>query len=250
MFNLHDKTALVTGAATGLGAAISVALAQAGADVAVSDKPGVSLSETAAAVEKSGRRTLKVGMDVRDVPQIRQGVSAVEREFGRIDILVNNAGILRTAAGLDVTEEIWDDHYDTNVKGGFFVAQAAVKGMIARAWGRVIFISSQYGFIGIPGQSAYCSSKGAVIQLVRTLGLEWAKHGVTVNSVAPTFVETDLMRKRLQKPEFLNYVLDRIPCGKLALPNHVAAAVVYLASEEAAMVNGDTLRVDGGWTAG
>jgi 2-deoxy-D-gluconate 3-dehydrogenase len=249
MFNLNDKKALVTGAATGLGAAISVALAQAGADVAVSDKPGVSLSATAAAVGKAGRRALMVEMDVRDLAQIREGVEAVQRELERIDIVVNNAGILHTAAGLDVTEELWDDHYNTNVKGGFFVAQAAAKGMIDRRWGRVIFMASQYGLIGIPGQVAYCSAKGAVIQMARTLGLEWARYGVTVNAVAPTFVETDLMRKRLRKAEFLQFALARIPCGKLATPEQVAAAVVYLASEEAAMVNCDTLRVDGGWTA-
>jgi NAD(P)-dependent dehydrogenase (short-subunit alcohol dehydrogenase family) len=250
MFDLTDKKALVTGAATGLGAAISIALAQAGADVAVSDKPGVSLAKTAAAVAKAGRLALMVEMDVRDAGQIRRGVESVERDLDRIDILVNNAGILHTAAAADMTEELWDDHFDTNVKGGFFVAQAAAKGMIDRGWGRVIFISSQYGFIGIPGQAAYCSSKGAIIQLVRTLSLEWARHGLTVNSVAPTFVETDLMRKRLQKPEFLKYIQGRMPGGKLAQPPHVAAAVVYLASNEAAMVNGDTLRVDGGWTAG
>jgi NAD(P)-dependent dehydrogenase (short-subunit alcohol dehydrogenase family) len=250
IFDLHDKKAMVTGAATGLGAAISVALARVGADVAVCDKPGVSAAQTAAAVEKAGRRALKLDMDVRDLAQIRKGVTRVEKDFGRIDILVNNAGISRTAMGLDVTEELWDDHFNTNVKGGFFVAQAAAKGMIQRGWGRVIFISSQYGFIGIPGQPAYCSSKGAVVQLVRTLGLEWAKCGVTVNSVAPTFIDTDLMHRRLQKPEFLKYVLDRMPIGKLALPEHVSAAVIYLASEEAAMVNCENLRVDGGWTVG
>jgi NAD(P)-dependent dehydrogenase (short-subunit alcohol dehydrogenase family) len=250
MFDLLDKKALVTGAATGLGAAISVALAQAGADVAVTDKPGVSLAETAAAVEKAGRRAIRIEMDVRDVARVRQGVAAAEREFDRIDILINNAGILRTAAAPDITEELWDDHYATNVRGGFFAAQAAAKGMIARGWGRLIFISSQYAFIGIPGQAAYCSSKGAVVQLVRALGQEWARHGLTVNSVAPTFVETDLTRKKFRKPEFLAYVKGRMPGGKLATPNHVAAAVVYLASDEAAMVNGDTLRVDGGWTAG
>ena len=180
---------------------------------------------------------------------MRQGVATAEKQLGAIDILVNNAGINRPAPGLEVTEELWDDHFDTNVRGGFFVAQAAAPGMIARGWGRVVFISSQSGLVGIPGQPVYCSSKGAIIQLVRTLGLEWARHGVTVNAVAPTFVETNLTRKRLGNPEFLKFVLGKIPCGKLATPVQVAAAVVYLASPEAAMVNCDTLRVDGGWTA-
>jgi 2-deoxy-D-gluconate 3-dehydrogenase len=121
--------------------------------------------------------------------------------------------------------------------------------MLSRGWGRIIFIASQSGLVGIPGQPVYCSSKGAVIQLARSLGVEWARHGITVNAVAPTFVETNLTRERLQNPEFLRFVLDRIPAGKLAAAEDVAAAVVYLASEEARMVNGAVLCVDGGWTA-
>jgi 2-deoxy-D-gluconate 3-dehydrogenase len=249
MFRLDEKVALITGAATGLGAAISIALAGSGAHVAISDKPGVSLEDTAARAGEHGSRVFKVGIDVRELSQIREGVAAVEKEFGRVDILVNNAGINRPMPGLDVTEENWDDHFDTNVKGGFFMAQTVARGMISRGWGRIIFIASQSGLIGIPGQPVYCSSKGAVIQLVRTLGVEWARCGVTVNAVAPTFVETNLTRKRLQNPEFLRLVLERIPAGRLAIPEDVAAAVVYLASEEAGMVNGATLCVDGGWTA-
>jgi 2-deoxy-D-gluconate 3-dehydrogenase len=129
------------------------------------------------------------------------------------------------------------------------MAQAVAPQMIAGAWGRIIFISSQSGLVGIPGQPIYCSTKGAVIQLVRTLGLEWAKQGITVNSVAPTFVKTNLTRKRLQNPRFLKFVLGKIPAGKLATPHDIAAAVAYLASEEAGMVNCETLVVDGGWTA-
>jgi 2-deoxy-D-gluconate 3-dehydrogenase len=121
--------------------------------------------------------------------------------------------------------------------------------MIERKWGRVIWISSQSGLVGIPGQPAYCASKGAVIQAVRTLGLEWAKHGITVNSVAPTFVTTSMTERRLQNPEFLSFVLGKIPVGRLARADEVAAGVVFLASAEAAMVNCHTLSVDGGWTA-
>jgi 2-deoxy-D-gluconate 3-dehydrogenase len=249
MFQLDGKMALVTGAATGLGAAISVALAQAGADVAVSDKPGVSLEATINQVQSLNRRACKIEMDVRDLDQVRAGVAVAERELGRVDILVSNAGINRPLPGLEVTEENWNDHFNTNVRGGFFVAQAAAKGMITRNWGRVIFISSQSGLVGIPGQPVYCATKGAVIQLTHTLGVEWAKYGITVNSVAPTFVETNLTRKRLTDPDFKKFVLGKIPCGKLALPQDIAAAVVYLASEEAGMVNCDVLRVDGGWTA-
>jgi NAD(P)-dependent dehydrogenase (short-subunit alcohol dehydrogenase family) len=249
MFRLDGRIAFVTGAATGLGQAAALALVQAGAGVAVSDKPGVSLGATAALCAQHGRPCLALQVDVRDLDQIRTGIAAAEAEFGRVDILVNNAGINRPTPGLEVDQDNWDDHFDTNVRGGFFCAQAVAPGMIARGFGRIIFISSQSGLIGIPGQPVYCASKGAVINLVRTLGVEWARNGITVNSVAPTFVETNLTRERLQDPSFRAFVLGKIPRGELATPQDVAHAVVYLASDEAGMVNCTTLPVDGGWTA-
>jgi NAD(P)-dependent dehydrogenase (short-subunit alcohol dehydrogenase family) len=248
MFSLENQCALVTGASTGLGQAIAVALANAGARVAVTGKPGTSLDETMTLIANTGKH-ISAEMDVRNIDQVRLAVANVEKEFGRIDILVNNAGINRPAAGLDVTAEEWDDHFNTNVRGGFFCAQAVAHGMITRGYGRIVFISSQSGLIGIPGQPTYCATKGAVINLVRTLGVEWAKHGITVNSVAPTFVETDLTRKRLQDPQFRSFVLGKIPKGELATPEDIAAAVLFLSSREAGMVNAATLPVDGGWTA-
>lgn len=250
MFDLKGKTALVTGSATGLGQGIALALARQGATVIISDKPDALLDESAALIEKqTGQKAGRIAIDVRDLEQIKKGAAEALKTHGKIDILVNNAGINRPKAGLEVDFENWEDHYQTNVRGGFFLAQELAPAMIKAGWGRVIFISSQSGLIGIPGQPVYCSTKGAVIQLVRTLGVEWAKHGITVNSVAPTFVETNLTRKRLQNPEFLSFVLGKIPAGKLATVEHIAAAAVYLASEEAAMVNCHTLCVDGGWTA-
>jgi len=249
LFNLQGKTALVTGAATGLGQAIAVSLARQGASVAVSDKPEVSLAETKTKLQNIGHPVLTISIDVRDMAQIKAGVQDTAAQFGRLDILVNNAGINRPAPGLEVVEGEWDDHYAINVKGGFFMAQAAAPFMIKNQWGRIVFISSQSGLVGIPGQPVYCSTKGAIIQLARSLGLEWARHGITVNSVAPTFVETNLTRQRLQNPEFMKFVLGKIPAGKLALPDDIGAAVAYLASDEAGMVNCATLSVDGGWTA-
>lgn len=250
MFDLAGRVALVTGSATGIGQGIAVALARQGARVVLSDKPGVSLDESAAAMRAAGREPAAChAMDVRDLDQVRSISREILGDFGRVDILVNNAGINRPKEGLAVDSADWDDHYHTNVKGGFFLAQCLAPEMRKAGWGRVIWISSQSGLIGIPGQPVYCSTKGAVIQLVRTLGVEWAKDGITVNSVAPTFVETNLTRQRLKNPEFLNFVLTKIPCGKLATTDHVAAAVAFLASDEAAMVNCHTLCVDGGWTA-
>jgi NAD(P)-dependent dehydrogenase (short-subunit alcohol dehydrogenase family) len=200
-------------------------------------------------VLRYGHRALKIAVDVRDLEDIRRSIATVEESFGPIDILINNAGINRPAPAHKVTIEEWDDHFNTNVRGGFFLAQAVGAGMRTRGWGRVIFISSQSGLVGIPGQPVYCATKGAVIQLVRSLGLEWAKDGVTVNSIAPTFVETNLTRNRLSDPVFRSFVLGKIPKGVLAEPGQIGAAAVYLASEEAAMVNCETHRVDGGWTA-
>jgi 2-deoxy-D-gluconate 3-dehydrogenase len=249
MFRLDGKVALITGAATGLGQGISVALARQGANIAISDKPDVSLEETRKKSKSFGHGVFLFEMDVRNMVQLTRGVEQVKKEFGRIDILINNAGINHPMEGLKVTEENWDDHFNTNVKGGFFLAQKVAPMMIEQGWGRIIFISSQSGLVAIPGQPVYCSTKGAIIQAVRTLGVEWAKLGITVNSIAPTFVETNMTRKRLQVEEFRKFVLEKIPIGKLAEVEDIAAAAVYLASEEARMVNCHTLRVDGGWTA-
>lgn len=249
MFQLNGKIALVTGSATGLGQAIAIALARAGAAVAISDKPMVSLDETTELLKPLATQVFSVAIDVRDLQQIAAGVSTVEKSFGQIDILINNAGINRPQSAVEVDVDSWNDHFNTNVRGGFFAAQAVAKGMKRRHWGRIIFISSQSGLVGIPGQAVYCGTKGAIIQIVRTLGVEWAKDGITVNSIAPTFVETNLTRTRLRNPEFRSFVLGKIPSGNLALPEHVGAAAVYLASDEAGMVNCETHCVDGGWTA-
>ena len=248
MFSLEGLKALVTGSATGIGQAIAAMLARQGADVMVSDRPGVSLDESKEKLAESGNRVYGTAIDVRDPEQVKAGVETALSEMGRIDILVNNAGINRPVDGLNATVEEWDDHYNILVRGGFLMAQAAAPGMIGNKWGRIVFISSQSGLIAIPGQPIYCSAKGAVIQLVRTLGVEWAKDGITVNSVAPTFIETNMTRKRLQQPEFRKFVLGKIPAGKLAMPEDIGAAVVYLSSREAGMVNCSTLVVDGGWT--
>lgn len=249
MFRLNGKRALVTGAATGLGQAIAISLARQGAHVAISDKPGISLNDTLIKIAPFNSDVFPFAMDVRKREHITDGMRIVFAQFGKVDVLVNNAGINRPMPGLGVTQDNWDDHFDTNVKGGFFCAQEVAPGMMATGWGRIIFIASQSGLIGIPGQAVYCSTKGAVIQLARTLGVEWADKGITVNAIAPTFVETSMTRERLKDPEFLRFVLHKIPVGRLATPQDVAAAAVYLASDEANMVNASVLRLDGGWTA-
>jgi NAD(P)-dependent dehydrogenase (short-subunit alcohol dehydrogenase family) len=248
MFRLDHKIILITGAATGIGAGIAIMMARRGGDIIISDRPGVNLDTTVEKVREEGGRAYQLEMDVTDLRQIDSGIARVKSEIGKVDVLVNNAGINRPAKGMDVTEELFDQQFDTNIKGGFFLAQKMAPDMIANQWGRIIWISSQSGLVAIPGQPVYCASKGAVIQMVRTLAIEWAQYGITVNSIAPTYVETNLTRNRLKDPEFLSYVLAKIPSHHLAKVEDVAAAAIYLASEEASMVNGHTLSVDGGWT--
>ena len=249
MFSLSDRTSFVTGAATGIGQAIALRLAEAGSSLIVSDKPGISLDETIALCLNYKVHVSSVELDVRETAQITEVFDQLKEQGVRIDILVNNAGINRPTKALEVDVDNWNDHVNTNVRGGFFCAKAVASGMMSRFFGRIIFVSSQSGLIGIPCQPVYCATKGALVNLVRALGVEWAKYGITVNTVAPTFIETNLTRKRLQNPEFRSYVLGKIPKGELSVPDDVAHAVVYLASDEAAMVNCHTLSVDGGWTA-
>ena len=250
--NLDGKIGLVTGTGSGLGRAISIGMAQAGADVALTELPDRldSARETAKEIEKLGRRAFVAPLDVTKLPGIQETVDAVHRHFGRIDILVNNAGINIPRLAVDVTEAEWDKIMAIDLKGVFFTTQAvAKKALIPQGGGRVINIASQMGVVGYTFRSAYCSAKAGVVNLSRVLAFEWAKHQITVNSVAPTFIDTPLTRPMFENKEFYNDVISRIPMGRLGTPEDVVGAVVYLASPAAAMVTGHTLLVDGGWTA-
>ena len=249
MFDLCNKVAMITGAAGGIGQVIAREMAKAGGDVAISDRPGVNLKKTADKCAKYNHKIYKFEMDLTDVDQIKKGISGVLDRFGKVDILVNNAGIVVRTPGLEIDQDIWDLHFNVNVRGSFFCTQAVVGGMIERGSGRIIFISSQSGLIGIAGQQAYCASKGAIINLVRSMAVEWGEYGVTINAIAPTFVKTKLTEKTLKDPQMYDFIIGNIPKGRLAKPEDIAYAVLYLASDEADMVNGAILSVDGGWTA-
>jgi len=180
---------------------------------------------------------------------IKAMVDAAHDWQGRLDILVNSAGVNTPLPSLDVTEEVWDKTIDTNLKGSFFCCQAAARKMIPRGRGRIVNITSQMAFVGYYGRAAYCASKGGVTQFTKVLAGEWGKHGVTVNCVAPTFVDTPMTRPMFEDREFLDDVMSRISLGHLGKPSDVAGAVVYLVSEAANMVTGSTILVDGGWVA-
>ena len=253
--NLDGKVALVTGAGTGIGQASALALAEAGARVAVTELPDRidRAEETVAAIAAAGgAQAIALPLDVRDLAGIRACVAAAA-EFGggRLDILLNNAGLNVPKMALDVEEADWDAVIDVNLKGVFFVAQAAGRQMRDQTpqGGCVINMASQMGIVGYSKRAAYCSSKAGVVNLTRVLCFEWAEYGIRVNAVGPTFVETPLTRPMFEDSAFREDVFARIPLGRLATPEEIAAAVVYLASPGAAMVNGHTLVVDGGWTA-
>ena len=251
-FRVDDQIAIVTGSGSGMGRAFAQALAGAGADVVITELPGreALAAETAALVQAQGRRALTLSLDVTQVASIRAMVEKVVTEWGQIDILINNAGMNIRKWAVDVTEQDWDTVVDTDLRGVFFCAQLVGKHMIQRGkGGRIISTASQVGLVGYTERVAYCAAKAGVINMTRVLAIEWARHGITVNAIAPTFVNTPLVAALLESEEIRREVLSRIPLGRLAEPEDIAGAVLYLASPAAAMVTGHTLVVDGGWTA-
>ena len=248
-FGLDGRVAVVTGANRGIGRGLVDALAAAGAVVAVTARTRADADLVAEEVQSAGGSATSHRVDVADVSSIRSGIDSVVDRHGRVDILVANAGLGANHPALEVDEAAWDEMMDVNLKGLFFTAQACGRYMVDQGWGRVIAMSSQASLVGIRDHAVYSSSKGGVNQLIRVLALEWAPVGVTVNGVAPTFVYTPGTAERLDDPAFLATVVDRIPVGHPGEIRDVAGAVVYLASEAGAMVNGAILAVDGGWTA-
>ena len=249
-FALTGQVALVTGAARGLGRAISLALADAGADVALGLRVAGTADDLVAEIESMGRRAFAVPMDVLDLAQIAPAVDAVVEHFGRLDILVNNAGLGPENLAVDVVEADYDLTFDTNVKGLFFASQAAGRVMIRQGYGRIVNLSSQAGFIALPTEAIYCASKAAVAHLTRCLAVEWGEYGVTVNAVAPTFIRTEGTSDALADPAFEADVKERIAAlHRIGEPVDVAGGVVFLASPAASLITGTTLMIDGGWTA-
>ncbi|MDO8106350.1 SDR family oxidoreductase [Isoptericola sp. b441] len=248
-FSLEGQVALVTGASRGIGHDLVLALAGAGAHTIAGVRRTDDAARLLAQVRAAGGSASAVALDVTDHASIEAAVAAVEADHGRIDVLVNNAGLGFNHDALDVTEADWDQIMDVNLKGLFFVTQAVARGMVARGYGRVVNLGSQAGEVGIRRHAVYSASKGGVDLLTKVLALEWAPHGVTVNTVAPTYAYTPGTADRLDDPAVAADILARIPTGRFASTADVAAAVLYLASPSSGMVTGTVLPVDGGWTA-
>jgi NAD(P)-dependent dehydrogenase (short-subunit alcohol dehydrogenase family) len=249
-FDLTGRVALVTGAARGLGCAISLALAHAGADVALGmrhlDAPG----DVAAEIERLGRKGLPLQMDMAHLDQITRAVDDTVAHFGHLDILVNNAGIAPENLAADVREEDFDHTLAVNLKGTFFASQAAGRSMIRQNSGCIVNMGSQAGFIALPTESVYCMTKAAISHLTKCLAVEWGQYNIRVNAIAPTFIHTPGTEQALADPAFRADVIERVAAlHRIGEPMEVAGAVVFLASPAASLITGHTLLIDGGWTA-
>lgn len=251
-FGLKDKIAVVTGASQGIGRAIAIGLAQAGAHVVLAKFPGPRHEEIAAVrteIEGLGRKALIVQTDVSDVAQVRALMDKTVETFGRIDILVNNAGWTGNSLALDVTEEEYDRTMAASLKSVFFACQAAAREMIPQGGGKIVNIGSNFGVVAFKSRSVYAAAKAGVHHLSRALSLEWASQGVTVNVVAPCITETDSRKVILEKPGYKEWATQNmLPVGRWNQPQDLVGAVLFLSSSMSDMVVGHVLMVDGGWT--
>ncbi len=245
-FSLANRTALVTGGATGIGQAIAVALAQAGASVAVTVHSSPA-ERTRAFIEATGQRYFEVSVDLSSSSDVTALIQSVESEFGAIDILVNNAGIIRRSPAEDYEDEDWTAVLEVNLTAAWRLAQTAGKGMLERRRGKIVNIASLLSFQGGIRVPAYTAAKHALVGLTKALANEWAPRGVNVNAVAPGYIETANTEALRQDETRSRQILERIPAGRWRQPEDIAGAVVFLASSASDYVHGHVLVVDGGW---
>ena len=250
LFDLSGRVALVTGASRGLGQYMAKALARAGADIAITSRDQARLAETEEDILDIGRRVLSVELDVLNLSSIQSAVQDVEAHFGRLDVLVNNAGCNVRRRALEVTAEDWDKVVNTNLRGAFFVAQAAARIMKAQHWGRVINIGSVTCVAGYAGMGPYCASRGGIKQLTMSLAHDWAEYGITVNCLAPGWFKTEQSRMLYEDETWLSMLKERIPMARPGRPDDLDGMVVFLASESSRYITGQTYLVDGGVSIG
>jgi gluconate 5-dehydrogenase len=247
---LHGKKALVTGASRGLGRTFANALAGAGADVAVTSRDVGGLKDTCAEIEAIGRRAIPIALDVRDQASITRAVDGAHHALGAVDILVNNAGCNVRKPALDITWDDWNVVLDTNLRGTFFVAQAAARHMVSRRYGRIVNIGSVTSVFGYAGVGPYAASRGGIRQLTMSLADDWGEHGITVNCLAPGWFKTRQNAVLYEDLAWVDYLIDRIPLKRTGAPEDLVGAIVFLASDASAYITGQTLLVDGGVSTG
>ncbi len=245
-FDLTGRRALVAGASSGIGMACAVALAEHGAAVTLAARSGDKLREIVAAMQSQGWRADVMEVDVSDIAATRSAVA----EQGPFDILVNSAGLARHTAALDTGETDFDAVADLNIKGAYFLTQAVAQGLIdVGKTGSLINISSQMAHVGGIDRAVYCASKHAVEGFTKAMAIEWGKSGIRVNTICPTFILTPLTQPTFDNPERAAWIMDKIKLGRPGTVEDVMGAVVFLASDSAALITGSALMVDGGWTA-
>lgn len=251
LFDMRDKVVFVPGGYGGIGEAIAWALALAGAHVTVAGRDAGKAGQLASALTKHGLAADGIPLNVESVSSIREVVDGVAERHGRIDVLVNCVGIQREEPLLEVSEEAYDEVYRVNLKGAMFLAQAVAKHQATANGGRQVHLLSVRAQLGLRdrGYSAYCSTKGALVMLIKQHAMELARNGITVNGVAPTFVYTEMIRHVIENPEFRNRLLERIPLGRIADPKDVVGPVMFFCSDASAFVTGQIMYVDGGITA-
>ena len=249
-YRLDGQVGMITGSANGIGKALAVGLAAAGADLVVADLPEqrANAEDTAQQVRAAGRRVLLVGLDVTQVASIEAAVADAVSELGRLDFLVNNAGINIRKPVLDYAEAEWDKLLSVNLKGAFFCSQTAARQMIAQGRGKIVNIASQLATVAMRGRSIYAITKAGLAHMARVFALELGPCGITVNAVGPTFVSTPLTTPMFTDPQFIAENLPRIPSGRFGTTNDVLGAVRFLLSPAADLINGQLLLVDGGYT--
>ena len=249
LFDLTNRVAVVTGASKGLGRSIAIALAGAGANVALCARNRDDLESVKASIESLGRRAEIFCIDVLDKRTLDEAAKSTLEAFGRIDILVNNAGVNIRKPVLELAPEEWDLVIDTNLKGYFLMAQAVVPHMLAGSYGKVINMASILGTVGLPMQLAYASSKGGVIQMTKVMAIEWARQGIQVNAIGPTYFETPLVAQLRSDAERYQFIVERTPMGRWGQPDEIAGIAIFLASRASDFITGQTIFIDGGWTS-
>jgi NAD(P)-dependent dehydrogenase (short-subunit alcohol dehydrogenase family) len=246
---LDGRVAVVTGASRGIGRAIALALAGAGADVALAGRDVARLDAVAGEIRDGGRRALAVPADVTDRGQVDALVARTVDELGGLDVVVNNSGVVSSLPLLETTDEEWDRVLDTNLRGVFLVTRAAGRHLVEQGSGKVVNIASNFAFKGVAGHAAYCASKAGVVAFTRTMAVEWARYGVQVNALAPGYVETDLNADVRADPDAAARIVRSVPARRMGVADEFGPWAVLLASPASDYMTGETVTIDGGLTA-